>query len=156
VKEIETILKQLAQVTKVSPELMVMSLGTLAQVSNVAIGSSAPAYRLIVDAQKTGGEITAGTVLAGIRNQNMGDKVVKLLPHPLMPDGKIIFYTKTIDYPDSGVGTNLALHCTKRFMQQYYALTDDVAPPGPWAIKSYGVPALVWPKACGILDDIAS
>lgn len=156
VAEMETQLQALSRGAKVSPEIAVVGLSTMAAFSNVCIGSSAPAYRIMIDGQAGDGKVIAGSILAGIRNQYAGNKPVMFMPHQLMPEGKIVLYTKTIDYPNAGVGTNLALHCTKRFQQQFYALTDDVAPPGPWAIKSYGCPALVWPKACAILDDIAA
>jgi hypothetical protein len=154
--ELEEMFQSRSKVTKTPFELLIMSPSTLGSLSNIVIGSSAPAYRLNIDAQGGGGKgnVIAGTILKAVYNQYM-DKVVPLMAHPLMPNGKIIGYQKTVDYPNSGVGANLELHCTKRFQQQYFALTADVAPPGPWAIKSYGAPCLIWGKACGVLDDIA-
>jgi hypothetical protein len=81
-------------------------------------------------------------------------KVVTPIAHPLFPDGKIILYTKTIPYPNAGVGVNMQLHCTDHFLQDFYARITDVAPPGPWAIKTYGAPAMIWPRPCGVVDGI--
>ena len=88
--------------------MMIMSETTLGALSNIAIGSSAPAYRINIDGVAADGNLIAGTILSKVRNQYMGT-AVDVVGHPLMPDSKIIFYTKDIDYPDSGVNTNLEL-----------------------------------------------
>jgi hypothetical protein len=152
VTQVETIFANLARKWHLSPDMAIMSPTTLGALSNVAIGSSAPAYRLLVEAGGDG-KVKAGTMLSSLRNQYMGTEVETVV-EPIMADGKIIFYTKNIDYPDAGVNTNMELHCTDHFMQDFFARTTDVAPPGPWAIKTYGAPTLYWPRSCGAIDNI--
>jgi hypothetical protein len=153
VSQVETMLATFARLWHLSPTHAIMSPQTLAALSNVAIGSGAPAYRLIVE---TGGDgqVKAGTVLSHIRNQFM-QTLIEVLVEPIMPDGKVILYTKDIDYPDAGVNTNLELHCTDHFLQDFYARITDIAPPGPWSIKTFGAPTLYWPRACGVIDNVA-
>ncbi len=152
VVEVETILQRMWTKWKTAPEVAVMSPGTLKTLSGAMIGASAPAYRINVDATKDG-KISGGTIMAEFRNQ-YAQKNCELLSEPVMPDGKIWFYMKKIDYKDANVGSNLELHCTDHWLQDFFARTNDVAPPGPWAIKTYGAPTLYWPRACAGIDDI--
>lgn len=154
VTEVETILANLATFYHISPDMAIMSPGTLKALSNIALSAQAnsPEYRLNIDANGDGG-VKAGTMLKMLRNQYMQTDV-EIVAEPIMPDGKIIFYTKNIDYPEAGVNTNLELHTSEHFLQDFYARMTDVAPPGPWAIKTYGAPTLYWPKSCAVIDDI--
>jgi hypothetical protein len=154
VAEVETLLQRMWTKWKSSPVVAVMSPRTLGVLSNVAIGSSAPAYRFMHDVDKGDGNIVMGSILTGIRNQ-YADTTITTLADQVWPDGKIFFYQKKVDYPDANVGSNLELFCTDHFLQDFFARTNDVAPPGPWAIKTYGAPILYWPRGCGAIGDIA-
>jgi hypothetical protein len=153
VLEVENILSNIWTKWGASPTHAVMSPRTLRAFSNVSIGSTAPAYRLNVDAEGSKGNIIAGTILAGIRNQ-FADGTIKPIREQVMPDGKIWFYTKTLPYRDANVATNLELHCGPHWIQDFFARVTDLSPMGPWAIKTYGAPVLHWPRGCGVVDDI--
>lgn len=152
IAEFETIFLNLALKRGLSPTVAVASMRTCKAISNIALGATNPAYRFNLDADGDG-KIKAGSVLAELRNQYM-QTTVELLPHPLMPDGKVLFYTKKIDYPGSNVGTNFELHCGDHFLQCFFARTADVAPPGPWSIRTVGAPTLYFPASCGGVDNI--
>lgn len=150
--EFEDIFLRLALKRGLSPTVAIASMKTCRAISAIAIGSGAPAYRILLEADGDG-KVKAGTILGSLRNQYMGSEV-ELMSHPLMPDGKVLFYTQKIDYPNSGVMTNFGLHTGVHWYQDFFARTADVAPPGPWAIKTYGAPVLIYPACCGAIDNV--
>lgn len=152
IAEFETIFLRLALKKGLSPTVALASMNTCKSISAIAIGSSAPAYRILLEAGGDG-KVKAGTILGSLRNQYMQTEV-ELMCHPLMPDGKVLFYTQKIDYPNAGVMNNLELHTGIHWYQDFYARVADVAPPGPWSIKTYGAPTLYFPAACGAIDNI--
>jgi hypothetical protein len=149
IADFETYFAQAARQFKLSPDVGVVSPTTLSKISEIAVGASN--VRRNLDA-KSDGKMTAGTQLTELPNQYMGT-TVPLMSHPLAPDAEVVWYVKDVDYPGANVGVNLQFHCTTHLLQVFFALMADVAPPGPWGIRTYGAAALLWGKPCGFQNN---
>lgn len=111
--------------------------------------STAQNYRINVDGN-AGARISAGVIIDSIKHQLSRD-VVDIVVHPLQPDGKVIFYTRDLPYVENNTGVNFTHFYSTRMVQKFYAMTEDLAEPGPWAIRTVGNGFLTWPRACGAI-----
>ena len=151
--EFETMFSNIFDTRYLSPKFGLASSKTVQQIASKALGSQYPAYKFNIDQNEGDEPFAVGSIITSIKNQ-YAQTIVKLIDHPLLPDGKVIFYTDEIDYPAADVGKNLMLFCNDHFRQKIFAMTTDVAQPGPWGIRTYGAPVLHDPRACGMIDGI--
>lgn len=150
VAEIEQVLEYLFRARGVSPGYVFANTEDWRAVSALLTSSTAQNYRINVDSG-AGGRVAAGVVVEQIKNQYSRD-VVDVVLHPLMPRGKMIFYTKDLPYENNNTGVNLTHFYNERARQVFFAKTRDVAEPGPWGISSIGATILTWPRACGVIE----
>lgn len=121
-------------------------------ISPLLASSSTPNYQLMVPTGEKD-TLTAGVIIDAIKNQYSG-KPIKRLIHPLMPRGKVMFYTKDLPYDNNNVGVN-STHFYNELARQIELKGDrgDFAPPGRWGISTIGQQFLAWPNACGLIEN---
>jgi hypothetical protein len=104
IKEINTALKAFWDNWKLSPDIMYVNAQELGNITTKVIaGGGAPLFRFNVDAQKgtiADVTLTAGSVVGTYLNKYTmgGGQLVKIMLHPNLPPGIIIFRCTTIPY----------------------------------------------------------
>lgn len=135
---------------RLSPQEMYMSSQVLLDANAIIIANGgAPLIRYGIDAN--GATITAGTVIGSYLNK-ITNTMVKITVHPNIPPGMVLFWSDTIPYPLSGVGTLVR----KLLRRDYYQIE--------WPLKTRryeygvyfdGVLQNYFPPAFGIIRNIA-
>jgi hypothetical protein len=152
--DVELYLQTVARRFKLSPSLMIMSPTTLGQFSAASQSvTNGPQTRVTRDANGSA-DFVPGTRMKAYPNQYIdGADNIPILSHPLAPDGEIVYYVKTVNYPGANVGVNLQFHCTEHLVQDFIAKMTNVAPPGPWQIITTGAFALIFGRPCGFQNN---
>jgi hypothetical protein len=160
IKEIDSMFKSFWDNSRLSPDYLLVSSQEMKNLSAALIKSGAGSlFRFEVDSM--GGPnsvnaltLTGGAVIGSYLNKYSmtGGNLVKVVLHPNMPAGTILFMTNTLPYPASGVTNVLQMKCRR----DYYQLE--------WPIRTrryeYGVYAdevlqNFFPAAFGVLTGIA-
>ncbi len=89
--------------------------------TKVIAGGGAPLFRYTMDAGSANMSITGGVVVGSLMNK-FTNRTVRVRTHPFMPPGTILFTSKTIPYPMSGVGNVLQMKCRREFFQTEWPL----------------------------------
>ena len=134
----------------VSPNAIMVSAADWSGLSAMLLSNSAQNYRLMVETED-GTRVSAGTIVETVKN-NFSRSTIDVIVHPLMPSGKVIFYTRDLPYEANNTGVNLSHFFNHRYRQVFFPNNSDYAPPGPWGISSLGQPILTWPKACAVIE----
>lgn len=134
---------------RLSPDEMHVSARTLMAMNKLVISNGgAPLYRVNVG---EGATIQAGVVIGSYLNK-ITNKLLKIMVHPELPDGMIVFWSNGVPYPLANVGNILQV----KTRQEYYQIE--------WPLRTrsyeYGVYAdellqLYFPGAFGTLSNIA-
>lgn len=151
VQQIEDILQNYWDSLKCSPDEMHMSARTAKAISKIVIANGgAPLIRYNVDRSRVG-SMEAGMVIDSYLNK-ITNTSIKVVIHPDMVDGTIMFYTSQVPYPLSGVG-NI---CQIKTRREYYQIE--------WPLRTrkyeYGVYVdellqHYFPPSLGLLRNIA-
>lgn len=150
-KEWDFILGQLFKAPiGVSPTAILVSAEDWAGISANLLSQAAQPYRLQIETED-GTRVSAGTIVETVKN-NFARSVIDVVVHPLMPPGKVIFYTRDLPYEANNTGVNLSHFFNHRYRQVFFPNNADYAPPGPWGISTLGTPILSWPKACAVIE----
>lgn len=150
-KEWDNILGQLFRAPiGVSPTAVLVSAADWSGISANLLSQAAQPYRLQIETED-GTRVSAGTIIETVKN-NFARSVFDVVVHPLMPSGKVIFYTRDLPYEANNTGVNLSHFFNHRYRQVFFPNNADYAPPGPWGISTLGQPILTWPKACAVIE----
>lgn len=117
VAEIETALASFYDNYKVSPDTIWCNAAQLKKITSLIVGNSgAPLFRFTSDAANVGG--LSGSTAVGSYLNKITQDLISIKVHPNMPAGTILFTSKTIPYPLSGVGNVAQIKCRR----DYYAI----------------------------------
>lgn len=84
-------------------------------------GGGAPLFRFNMDASSPNMNIVGGVIVGSLMNK-FTNATVRIRIHPNMPAGTILFTSKTIPYPLSGVGNVVQMKCRREFYQTDWPL----------------------------------
>lgn len=158
--EIDAALKSFWDTSRLSPQCMLVNSQELKNITNKAIsGGSAPLFRFLIDnggnANVSQLQATAGTVVGTYLNKYTmaGGQLVKVLLHPNMPPGTIMFYSRELPYPLSNVRNLLQM----KLRRDYYQIEWPVVKPAyEFSVWANGVlQNYFWP-AFGALTNIGN
>lgn len=150
--EIDVALKSFWDSYRLTPDtIWVSSDQALAISQKILATNSSGAYRIVVNMEQ--GMIAGGVMVATYLNRFSmnGANVLKVRIHPNMPQGMILFTSRTLPYPVSGVGNVMCV----RTRQEYYQIE--------WPLRTrkyeYGVYAdevlqHYFPPSMGIIANI--
>lgn len=103
--EINTLLQSMYDNYRLSPDTAWCNSQEIINISNKVIaGGAAPLFRFNLDGQSGNLSIVAGAVVGNYLNKVTG-QLVKIRVHPFCPPGTMLFTSKTLPYPQSGVST---------------------------------------------------
>lgn len=136
VAEIETALQSFYDNYRVSPDTIWCNSKELATITKLVIGGGgAPLFRFNGDANSTKGGVSAGVAVGNYLNKTTQD-LIEVKVHPFCPAGTILFTSKSIPYPLSGVGNVMQIKCRRDYYQlewplvtrkyQYGVYTDEL------------------------------
>ncbi len=152
IKEFDMIFEALYRKQGLGPDVVFANtLDWGLSISPLLTSSVAQNYRINVDSG-TDARISAGVIVDTIKNQ-FARKPVDVILHPLMPRGKLMFYTKNLPYENNNTGVNMTHFYNEWMRQVFFPNTSDVAPPGPWGISSIGNGILTYPNSCGLIEN---
>ena len=117
--EIDVALKSFWDNYRLTPDtIWVSSDQALAISQKILATNSSGAYRIVVNMEQ--GMIAGGVMVATYLNRFSmnGANVLKVRIHPNMPQGMILFTSRTLSYPVSGVGNVMCV----RTRQEYYQI----------------------------------
>lgn len=154
IAEFEDIFERLFRKRGVNVTCIVVSPFDWKAISAMLTSSTSQNYRINVDSGD-GARVAAGVVVDAIKNQFARD-IVDVVVHPLMPPGKVMFYTRDLPYENNNTGVNLTHFFNERMNQIFFPRNKDVAEPGPWGISTIGTPVLTYPRACAAIDGYKS
>lgn len=117
--EIDVALKSFWDNYRLTPDTIWVSSDQALSISQKILATnSSGAYRIVVNMEQ--GMIAGGVMVATYLNRFSmnGANVLKVRIHPNMPQGMILFTTKTLPYPVNGVGNVVCI----RTRQEYYQI----------------------------------
>lgn len=120
VTEIDALLEQMWDTNNLAPTHMFVNSQELKNISKKILQSgSSGAYRINAQAADANGAIVGNALVAEYLNQFSydGNKVIKIMLHPNMPAGTILFYCDNIPYPLSNVKNPLIMKCRRDYYQ---------------------------------------
>lgn len=121
VQEIEDALSAFYDNYRLSPETMYVSASVGKLITKLVIGNGgAPLIRFNGDLNGSN-SVQAGTSVGSYLNKTTGD-LIKIIVHPNAAPGSILFYSDSIPYPLSGVGSVLVKKLRKDYYQMEWAL----------------------------------
>jgi hypothetical protein len=129
ITEIETALKAFWDNNKVSPDIMLVNSQELLNISKkVVAGGAAPLFRFTVDGAQSGQvnslTLTAGSVVGYYLNKYAMNsaKIVRVMLHPNIPPGIILFYSQQPPYETSRLRNTIQMKVRKEYYQIEWAL----------------------------------
>lgn len=142
ITEIETAFAAFWDNYKLSPDEMYVSGRTALALNKLIIANGgAPLIRFAMDA---GGQtIVAGTVIGSYMNK-ITNKAVVFIVHPDIPDGTVLFYSRSIPYPLNGVANILQVKARREYYQVEWPLRTRKYEYGVYAdqvLQNYFTPA---------------
>ena len=121
ITEIDTALQSFWDNYRLSPDIMLVSAQELTNINNKVIAAGgAPLVRFTIDSGNGGTpNLTAGAVVGNYLNKYTmnGGSLVKIMLHPNIPTGMIIFYSTSIPYPLSNVSNILQIKTRREYHQ---------------------------------------
>lgn len=148
--EFETAFASFWATARVSPTDIDVSGSTLLAANKLIIANGgAPLIRYTGDGLQ-GGELRAGTVTTSYLNK-ITNTTVKINVMPEMPDGMVLFYSSSINYPLSGVGNVLQVKTRRDYYQTDWPLRTRKYEFGVYAdqvLQNY------FPPAFGVIRNI--
>ena len=152
ITEIEAAFVSFYQNYRLSPDTIYVNSQQLLDISTLVIaGGSAPLYRFQMDGNNPG-MVSAGTVVGSYLNK-ITNSQVRVVVHPNMPPGTILFWSDNIPYPLSNVGNVVV----KKLRRDYYSIQWPLTR-RRWEYGTYfdGVLQNYFPPAFGIINNITA
>jgi hypothetical protein len=141
--EIETAFDSFWTNYRLSPSDIDVSGKTLLAMNKLIIANGgAPLIRYTND-NLQGGQMTAGTVIASYLNK-ITNTTVKINVMPEMPDGMVMFFSRSVSYPLNGVGNILQVKTRRDYYQTEWPLRTRKYEYGVYAdqlLQNYFPPA---------------
>lgn len=163
IAEIETDLKSFWDNFRLSPSIILVNSQELLNITNKVISNGAtPLFRFNLDAARpdsdagmAGGRLSAGTVIGTYLNKYTmdGGSLVKVLLHPNVVPGTIVYYSERLMYPLSNVVNPLQLGLRREYYQIDWPLRERQYEKGVYVD---GVLQMYFPPAFGIRTNIAN
>lgn len=151
VAEIETALQSFYDNYRVSPDTIWCNSAQLKKITSIVIGGGgAPLFRFNSDANNTGG-ISGGAQVGSYLNK-ITQNLIQVKVHPFCPPGTIMFTSKQIPYPLSGVGAVAQVKCRRDYYQIEFPMTSRKYQYGVYSDEVLQVYA---PFAFGAITNIA-
>ena len=152
--EIDTALKSFWDNYRLSPDIILLNSQEVMNITNkVMSGNGTPLIRFVFDARDGVQSATAGAVIGTYLNKFSmdGGALVKLMLHPNMPPGSIMFYSTKIPYPLSNV-TNVV---QMKLRRDYYQIEwPPVTRSYQYGIYMDGLLQNYFPPAFGLITGI--
>lgn len=118
--EINTDLRTFWDTNRVSPSHMIVSSQEMINItSKVIAGGGTPLFRFAMDASGSHIGLTAGAVIGSYLNKTAqgGGRLVKVLLHPDVPPGMILYYSDAMSYPVPGINNILQVKTRRDWYQ---------------------------------------
>jgi len=161
--EIEADLKSFWDNFRLSPTLILVNSQELLSITSKVINSGGtPLFRFVMDASRpptdsglAGGTLSAGTVIGTYLNKYTmdGGSLVKVLLHPNVAPGTIVYYSERLMYPLSNVVNPLQLGLRREYYQIDWPLRERQYEKGVYVD---GVLQMYFPPAFGMRSNIAN
>lgn len=158
--EIDLVLKAFWDVSRLSPQVILVNSQELKNINNKVIaGGAAPLFRFMIDnggaATAASLEATAGTVVGNYLNKYTmaGGQLIKVLLHPNVPPGTIIFYSRQIPYPLSNVRNLLQMKMRRDYFQIEWPI---VRPAYEFSVWANGVLQNFFMPSFGTLNNVGN
>lgn len=157
--EINTALRSFWDNYRLGPTIMLVNAQELTNITaKVISGGAAPLFRFNVDGKQgsvSDVTLTAGTIIGSYLNKftMSGGNMVKVMLHPNVPPGTIIFYSNDIPYPLSNVSNPLEMRCRRDYYQIEWPLRTRKY---EYGVYSDEVLVNYFPPAFGVLTNIAN
>lgn len=150
--EIDEALESFYNLYRLSPDILFVSAEVNKQITKLIIANGgAPLIRYNADFNSNNG-MSAGTVVTSYLNKTTGTSL-QIKVHPNAAKGTIMFYSSTIPYPLSGVGSILVKKLRRDYMQIDWPLKTRKYEMG---IYFDGVLQNYFPPAFGVIYNIAA
>jgi hypothetical protein len=135
---------------RLSPDEMYMGSHVLMNLNAIIVANGgAPLIRYVMDENGTA-QLDAGVVVASLLNKITNTKV-KIVIHPNMPPGMILFWSNSVPYPLNNVGSIILKHLRRDYYQLEWPLRTR-----KWEYGCYfdGVLKCYFPPAYGVMRNI--
>lgn len=151
--EIDAIFQQFWNLSRLSPDTMYVNAQELYNMNKKVIaGGAAPLYRFNMDANAANVGFSAGAVIGSYLNK-ITNTLVKVIVHPTVPAGTILFYSSEIPYSLSGVSNVLQFKARRDYYQIEYPLRTRKY---EYGVYLDGVLQNYFPPAFGAICNIAN
>jgi len=155
ITELDVALKSFWDNYKLSPDLMLMGAQEVKNINaKIMAGNGLPVMRFNMDAGQSGiPTYTAGAVVGSYLNKYSmsGGSLVRLMLHPNMPAGSIMFYSSSIPYPLSNVPNLLQMKMRRDYYQIEWPLVKRQY---EYGVYEDGLLQNYFPPAFGLLTGI--
>lgn len=158
--EIDAVLKAFWDGPRLSPQVLLVNAQELKNITNKVIaGGSAPLFRFVIDnggaATAQSLEAAAGTIVGSYLNKYTmaGGQLIKVLLHPNVPPGTIIFYSRQIPYPLSNVRNLLQMKMRRDYFQIEWPI---VRPAYEFSVWANGVLQNFFNPAFGVITNVGN
>lgn len=151
ITQIETALQAFYSNYKLSPDTIYMNVQQLIDANTLIIkNGGAPLIRMNIDAN--GPTITAGVVIGNYLNKITGS-LLKIVVHPNVPPGTMLFWSDSVPYPTSNVGSVIQ----KKLRRDYYQIEWPLRTRRyEYGVYFDGVLQCYFPPAFGVIRNIAA
>lgn len=160
INEIDDMLRDFWNQFELSPSHLIVNSEQLLDITKLTIsGGAAPLFRFVLDGHSGGSPtvdgvtVTAGTVVGHYLNKYTmaGGNMLKVVLHPNMPPGTILFYSDRITYPLSNVSNILQLKLRREYYQIDWPLRNRT-----WEKGTYvdAVLQMYFPPAFGLMRNV--
>lgn len=158
--EIDALFKAFWDTSRLGPQVMLVNSQELKNITNKVIaGGGTPLFRFLID---NGGqmnpqqlEASGGTIVGSYMNKYTmaGGVLVKVLLHPNIPPGTIIFYSRQLPYPLSNVRNLLQMKMRRDYFQIEWPI---VRPAYEFSVWANGVLQNFFNPAFGVINNIGN
>lgn len=155
VVEIETALKKFWDDYRLSPDIIMVNAQEIKNINKLVMsGNGLPVFRFNLDAQGSGGiGYTAGGVVGSYVNKYTmsGGSLIKMMLHPNIPPGSMMFYSSQIPYPLSNVTNILQMKMRRDYYQIEWPLVKRQY---EYGVYEDGLLQNFFPPAFGLISGI--
>jgi hypothetical protein len=155
VTEIDTALQTFWNTYKLAPTHMFVSAQEMLAINSLCIGNNGnPLYRINAMANAANVNVAVGQVVTSYLNMftYAGNQEIKVILHPNVPAGTILFYTDRIPYPLSNVVNPIQMKLRRDYYQIEWPITRRSY---DYGVYMDGLLQNYFPPSFGILCNIA-
>ena len=154
VVEIEVALKAFWDNYKLSPDNILMNAQEVKNINKIVMsGNGLPVFRFNLDAKGEGMGYTAGGLVGQYINKYTmdGGSLIKMMLHPNIPPGSMMFYSSRIPYPLSNVSNILQMKMRRDYYQIEWPLVKRQY---EYGVYEDGLLQNYFPPAFGLMTGI--